>query len=121
MNDLTKEITPVDLWADALESDEYKQGMLTLQGKSGSFCCLGVACKVYEKATGNELPKIEGRIVGTKLAGSYSCVSDWLGLIYPAGSMDKAQSLMGMNDSGDFDFKEIAAVIRSRPEGLFRD
>lgn len=42
----------IELWAQALESGEYTQGRHRLRG-GDTYCCLGVACDVYRKETGN--------------------------------------------------------------------
>ena len=38
-------------WVAALRSGEYKQGKDCLE-KDGKNCCLGVACRVYQKEVG---------------------------------------------------------------------
>lgn len=40
-------------WAEALESDQYKQGTRCLRSLNDEFCCLGVACDLYFEATGD--------------------------------------------------------------------
>lgn len=43
----------VQLWVDALRSGEYKQCEGRLYNPiADAYCCLGVAIRVYEKATG---------------------------------------------------------------------
>lgn len=36
----------LNVWADALESGDYKQGKGSLKTTKGRFCCLGVACDI---------------------------------------------------------------------------
>ena len=38
-----------------LKSGKYKQGRSALRPKEDKFCCLGVACDVYAKETGESL------------------------------------------------------------------
>lgn len=43
---------PIQMWVDALRSGEYKQGKGVLHAKTkrgDRFCCLGVACDLYQK------------------------------------------------------------------------
>jgi hypothetical protein len=40
------------LWAEALESDDFKQGLGALRTRDGGRCCLGVACDAFKRATG---------------------------------------------------------------------
>src|SRR5579863_4017381 len=35
-------------WIAALRSDKYKQGQRVLRNKKNEFCCLGVACDLYD-------------------------------------------------------------------------
>ena len=47
------------LWVEALRSGKYLQGKERLVQKDGpniTYCCLGVACKLYEEATKEQLP-----------------------------------------------------------------
>lgn len=37
---------------DALRSGQFEQTQGRLSGKNGGYCCLGVACKVYEEREG---------------------------------------------------------------------
>lgn len=40
------------LWKEALLSGEYTQGTDYLRNMQGDYCCLGVLCDVFHKATG---------------------------------------------------------------------
>lgn len=40
-------------WAAALRSGEFKQGRGRLRTSDGGHCCLGVACELYRRETGN--------------------------------------------------------------------
>ena len=109
-------------WIDALISGEYNQTKGTLQDKKG-FCCLGVACKVYEQETGNKLPVNEfGTFREDALIREYKCVREWLGLSSGLGRFQETGgdcSLTKLNDEGK-SFNEIADLIESEPPGLFR-
>ena len=107
------------LWVEALRSGEYEQGSGWLQQQfiGDGYCCLGVACKVYENQTGIELIRRGGILKGCNLANEYSQVKQWLGLNTPAGKFGNT-ALTNLNDEGKT-FAEIADVIESEPEGLF--
>lgn len=47
-------------WTTALRSGDYQQGRLALHDRN-RFCCLGVLCDIYRKATGRGqwLPSID--------------------------------------------------------------
>ena len=124
----------VKKWVDVLRSGKYKQGRLYLRrADNDRFCCLGVACDLYRKETG------EGEwILGTQSYYVFenengnatnvlpSKVKKWLGLStkggrygYRRGSAD-GSSLYECNDTGK-SFLEIADIVESKPEGLFDD
>lgn len=104
-------------WVKALRSGEYNQCTSQLQDHKG-YCCLGVACAVYEKETGNELYKENGQYNSGNLTDSYQEVKKWLGLNTSIGSY-KGGNLAALNDIENYTFKQIADVIESEPEGLF--
>ncbi len=115
-------MTPVEQWLEALESGEYTQGRRTLS-RSGSYCCLGVACDVYQKAVGGlKIEEIAGRVHFEGFSAQLpEKVRDWLGLASSNGGYVAGASLVKLNDIEGMNFEEIAAVIRSRPKGLFYD
>ena len=113
-------------WVAALRSGEFKQAKQYLHLKDevagDSFCCLGVACKMFDAANPDVL-----RIGRTRGFVEYdSCgsilpyvVQQWLGLGATTGVFDRGnKSLASQNDSGK-SFAEIADIIESEPEGLF--
>ena len=53
MNKLHKK--RIQKWVDALKSGEYKQGQSRLRNIENKYCCLGVACDIYEKQTKQKL------------------------------------------------------------------
>ena len=110
-------------WIDALRSGEYTKTEGVLQNPKG-FCCLGVACKVYEQETGNKLPVNEfGTFIEDTLIRDYKCVREWIGLSSGNGGFEETggdNSLTELNDQGK-SFSEIAGIIESQPVGLFED
>jgi hypothetical protein len=125
--------TNAQKWVAALRSGEYAQTRGFLHDSNG-YCCLGVACDLYQKEVGGLLVRVESVAVGhgDKLVGEHAtyydgqhgvlpvAVRDWLGLINATGDHCVAggRSLASMNDSGD-DFRTIADFIESEPKGLF--
>lgn len=109
-------------WLQALESGQYKQGILALQ-EGDNYCCLGVACDLAVKARVIPPPRIEQR-GGRRIykGGEYQLlpdvVRDWLGLKDRSPILPTGESLVGLNDTG-WKFKQIAALIRSNDTGLF--
>ena len=106
-------------WIKALRSGFYKQTTCYLQ-VNDSYCCLGVACDVYEKETGNRL--IPGGI-GENLE-DHPEVKDWLGLNTNEGHFRLENGglscLVDLNDVDQLTFEEIADIIELEPKGLFR-
>lgn len=119
----------------ALRSGEYSQGIGRLR-YGDKFCCLGVACNIYQELTGNgkwhHHPSIEtmefvGRTPdGVFYSEAYNlpvAVRDFFGFKY-GGEFNEdladhdADSLIQLNDNGA-SFAEIADIIESEPEGLF--
>lgn len=121
-----KSPTPKQLvarWVRALESGKYKQGKLELhrvQGGKHFYCCLGVACEVFDRAFPGEL-NIEDEGKSVSYDGEYADlpkrVREAFGLSKFGGVAD-GETLVGLNDSG-VRFKTIAKIIKSRPAGLF--
>jgi hypothetical protein len=110
-------MTSRQLWAKELREGGHKQGKYTLQ-KQDRFCCLGVACLVYERETGNKLPRDPlGEFDHAMLEDCFECVQDWLELQSPFGTYGQ-KSLAVFNDNGKT-FAEIADIIESEPPGLF--
>ncbi|TVZ01250.1 hypothetical protein EAS64_33770 [Trebonia kvetii] len=126
-----------DMWADALESDEYEQGQdrLTIVAPDGSErdCCLGVLCKLAVKAgvikrlrvrpdTGHVIYGDETDENGSTLPYA---VMKWAGLDdnNPNVKYDngRSHSLAEFNDATDpdgyiphLDFADLAPLIREQ-------
>lgn len=108
-----------DMWVDALTSGEYKQGQNVLQCSNGEFCCLGVLCDLYMKATGNGQWVIDYSWGHKFVTGTQedSCaptpdVMEWAGLeVLPSYDKDThLGQLICKNDSG-VPFTAIAEYI----------
>lgn len=108
-------------WINALRNGEYAQTQRTLKDVNG-FCCLGVLCDLYTKATGNGkwtkpeysevsfLFETEGESHDQYIPNS---VRDWAGLsnCNPRTDMeDPRTELAYKNDKGS-SFKEIADML----------
>lgn len=121
-------------WVKALESDNYRQcdGTLALKvdGKRVKYCCLGVACAIYQKEVG-DLVRTKNRTHGyidfdgdsnelplkvAKWLGLQTCSGEFKTILYEG---EVVSTLISLNDSFGKSFKEIAKVIRSKPRGLF--
>lgn len=132
-------LTPAELWVEALKSGEFKQGQgRLLQQHDGSryYCCLGVACEVYRRETGQgewrERPGFETRLEFHEEGGKHGSVlplsvQRWLGVSNCDGTFVSSRdqlgrallnTLVGLNDGG-YTFDQIADVIVERPEKLF--
>ena len=99
-------------WLEALESGEYKQGYKRLKGKSGGYCCLGVATRVVDP---------EYKIHVLEYAASMVVVGK-LNLLDEFGShknSDPENSLVTLNDELGYTFKEIAKHLRENPSDYF--
>jgi len=105
------------LWVDALRSDEYEQTYGRLEVRDG-YCCLDVACRVYQEQTGIKLKTDDGDLEGGNLGGGYDQVREWLGLKSPSGRYI-GDSLTSNNDEDKYTFADIANIIESDPDGLF--
>ncbi len=103
---------PVELWCAALESGEYKQGRFHLNF-NGEYCCLGVLCELAVKE--DIVQHFNGMDAVLPLE-----VMRWAGLATSSGVYDDT-NLTFNNDVEYLPFPEIAAIIRSRPRGLFNN
>ena len=121
----------VKKWARALRSGKYAQTRGKLKDNSG-YCCLGVACDVYRKETGEgEWAADAGGFSGpgfaftlpdgTRETGSLpEKVAKWFGLKTDDGRYREGRhaaeqtSLIAHNDDHHDDFKTIADVIEGK-------
>jgi hypothetical protein len=120
----------VELWIDALRSGNYDQGRNHLhtvdEDGNDLFCCLGVACDLYQKEIGGlqvETISVADDVVAYDEARFTlpEKVKKWLGLSYENGQYfteTGINHLADHNDSG-LSFKEIANIIAAEPDGMF--
>lgn len=94
----------------ALRSGEYKQGRNALRTLD-MFCCLGVACDLYAKATGEGAWDLGAFAAGGDRhdASLVLPVQRWLGWRTCIGDT-AASALSELNDQGR-DFEELADII----------
>ena len=115
-----------ELWIKALESGKYRQSNDQLGGHIIGYCCLGVACAVYEKETGEVLPKTrEGTYTDTTLSGKldFVKVAEWYNIrgVIVNQQMSEGESkkrslqayLMDLNDQEEKTFSEIAQYLKT--------
>jgi hypothetical protein len=113
------------LWIDALRSGKYKQGAGFLRQRGAKYCCLGVACEVYNR----NVPKAKRLPVNVSLTTTVgityygdhgttmpNVVAAWYGM--STTDILPQTILAGKNDSGET-FTAIADYIESQPKGLF--
>ncbi len=110
-------------WIKALRSGEFKRTESVLNNECG-YCCLGVACAVYERETGKMLPRDKnGYYYHGCLKREFSVVKEWVGLKDDVGSLenDPKRSLAYYNDNyGSYDgFNDVADLIEKNQEELF--
>lgn len=99
---------------DALTSGEYTQGQNMLETQDGCFCCLGVACMVYEQQTGTNIKRDSfGQLIGGSLY-EYPEVVEWFKFFdkWGGGHIKKSsmESLDCLNDTG-LTFDQIAEEL----------
>ena len=111
-----------ELLTTALRSGEYTQGVSTLENE-GTFCCLGVLCKIAEKE-GIKVGIEDNVLEGNTLAFQDD-VKEWSGVNTDEGAFilremridGLQQRLTDLNDE-DLTFPQIADVIDYFWEGL---
>jgi len=109
-------------WLEALRSGEYKQGIGKLATKDGYYCCLGVYCKVMDRPAipskfrpdlimfDNNIEVLEPENPGSStLRHNGSLRPCYLKAIDINGQT--CYTLIDANDSGKFNFKDIALVV----------
>ena len=108
-------------WCAALESGDYQQAHMGLRDDRG-FCCLGVACDVFFRKTGQgewRRKRLAYVTPSNEIEGSVlpRVVRHYFGLRTEVGDYG-TQSLTGLNDTEKWEFADIAEIIRSAPPGL---
>lgn len=129
MNDNVKK------WVAALRSGEYKQGVRRLHttNSEDKFCCLGVACDLYQKEVGGLIVEVMGVQEDRQRPVAYDNnigslpprVQNWLGIKGSygdpySGVIVNEDSLSGLNDKG-MSFDEIADVIEQEYDARFEN
>lgn len=108
-------------WVEALESGRYQQttGTLAEYKRDGSigYCCLGVACDVFEERLNLTRNMAGHRILFDNTVASLPfAVREFLGLpdtsVHWQG-MGKPACLTQLNDVYNLTFEEIAAILRA--------
>lgn len=126
-------------WLQALESGNYRQGTGYLKKwdrcngsgeKESSYCCLGVACEIFQEETNTKQEASDSGIeflFNDMRSMMPASVMEYLGLRTAFGNLEEKRncvnyndSLAEMNDKG-VQFKEIAAYIRANPEKVFKN
>lgn len=110
-----------------LRSGEFEQASGALRRDGDRYCCLGVACELYRRETGEgswsktaarwEFKGVEEGVSTTYLP---RIVRDWLGFYSTRGLYGHGEALASDNDHGDT-FEEIADTIEREPEALFSE
>ena len=103
-------------WTAKLRSGEFEQGRGGLHTHENKLCCLGVLCEIAVKAGIVESYECFYHPTGDKevLYRGYlpECVKKWAGLESRSVSIKNlGKSLSTINDSGDYNFNEIADII----------
>ncbi len=113
-------------WVKALRSGRYKQATESLLDDSGGiklYCCLGVLCKLAEKAKIGKFKQDEHGDFrffskdGKEIAENENLpksVMKWAGLTDNFGFSYDGKTLIDYNDTEDYSFKQIADIIEKQ-------
>lgn len=116
-------------WVEALRSGKYKQGRRVLRNNSDEFCCLGVACDIYDSSgwIRRELDVFAYSLrasapMEVKTSSLPELVRQYFGLETPDGDAvdHKHFALIHLNDNGST-FEEIADVLEKHPSAYFNE
>lgn len=97
-------------WCEELESGNWAQGKELLEPHEGTYCCLGVACKLF-------IPEQDQNIDGGLLIGGFPSISSqpgapkWLHEVNRDFKARTGTALAELNDRGE-SFSDIAAELR---------
>lgn len=102
-----------EMWIEALESGEYKQGHGQLE-KDGQFCCLGVLCDLAIK-DGVEVERKIDTVTGNMLYDG--CTGILPASVYHWAEVQSSPKVDGFhlwewNDTVKLSFKQLAQKIR---------
>ena len=101
----------IKLWVEALRSGEYEQGVGALH-EGDAFCCLGVACEVYQKQVGGlgvEMPYRNTYEYDGETGELPGLLIDWLEL--NSDPKIGGKTAIRLNDEDRLSFDEIADAI----------
>lgn len=103
-------------WINALESGAYEQGFGALYVGDGKFCCMGVACKVFN---------LESKPYNSDSSNAHYTYGGHVGFLpeivasYLKINRKAQERLSMLNDCKKYSFKQIAEELRSHPELYF--
>lgn len=111
-----------EMWIEALESGEYKQGMGCLNS-GDKFCCLGVLCELAYKEGVVQKHAVEGyeeTFYDNADDVLPFSVKEWAGLSETNPEVEiedesgdlMNETLIELNDSHELTFKQIAEIIK---------
>lgn len=104
-------------WVKALRSGEFAQAKAQLEN-CGTYCCLGVLCKLAEQEGVNVIKNENGYLHGETLREQPD-VLKWSGIRDNIGYLGVGnESLTYLNDEKSYNFTAIADVIESKWESL---
>lgn len=116
-------INNIQKWVDVLRSGEYEQGTGHLC-KDDKFCCLGVACEVYQSEFGDlRINTQHGMKHYDNDSGMLpKKVRDWLGVpdddilsnVKTDDVYDRLLSYIELNDEKKYTFKQIADELEKQ-------
>lgn len=109
-------------WVKALRSGKYRQTSNQLWDGERKYCCLGVACEVYNKFHDKKLNKVKDKCsFDGKDDVLPERVSNWLGITNCGHLKNKInlgdlelKTLIDLNDDAEWKFSKIADVIEER-------
>ena len=102
----------IQKWCDALRSGEYKQGKEALQTDTG-FCCLGVACKFFIPVNKLRMGSLTPKFLHGGFPSCQPFSPEWLKDINVNFSELTGKKLSILNDSGNYNFNEIADLLEA--------
>lgn len=99
-------------WVAALRSGDYVQGRGALRNDFNEFCCLGVLCNLHTQVNPEAVKMNTNPEAYFDETGILpEVVQHWAGMKNKVGQIKSEQALTIMNDSGDWDFNQIADFI----------
>jgi len=108
-------------WIDELATTEAKQGKKQLGDDEVGYCCLAIGCLVhdieFDAGDGTETDLID--VVG--INSDAGCYRETSGITKPGKCAGEGTACLAeLNDVFDFDFKDIAERLRTKPRRYFK-